>query len=216
LFNKENAARFDRNTKTNFAPVYPVIAKQILNKTGIMEGKCIDLGSGPGPLAMAIAKITSLSILSLDLSPAMTEIAMENFRDEGLDNQISSITGNVQAIPLSEESVDLVISRGSMFFWEDKTAAFLEINRILRPGGWAYVGGGFGTPELAAMINSKLSEKNRRNRSDRHKRGRGDHNPDNYHQALSNAKVWCYDLQKDESGFWITFQKPDIKIVDVN
>ncbi|WP_198003839.1 hypothetical protein [Methanocaldococcus sp. FS406-22] len=53
-----NYKDFDEIVRNVFAPVYPVIAKQIVDRTGIKEGICIDLGTGTGALARAIAKIT--------------------------------------------------------------------------------------------------------------------------------------------------------------
>ena len=191
--------------KTSFAPIYPVIAGQILEGTGICKGLCVDAGSGPGSLAIAIARISDLSVWSLDLSPHMTEIATENIREAGLSDRIRTINGDVQSLPFDDGSVDLVVSRGSVMFWKDKTAAFSEINRVLRPEGQAYIGGGFGTKELAEKIKRNPGE-GRRGKGQRHGPPR-DLNPENYHSALAAAGIRNYDLRRDDSGFWINIRK---------
>ncbi|MBP2134033.1 ubiquinone/menaquinone biosynthesis C-methylase UbiE [Methanomicrobium sp. W14] len=211
MFDKEAAEKFDRIAKTDYEMVYPVIAGQIVEKTGLNEGLCVDLGSGPGSLAIAVARKTFFSVLSFDLSSSMSAVAMKNIIEAGLSDRVFAVTGNVEVIPFPDDSFDLAVSRGSMFFWKDKTAAFSEINRILRPGGWAYIGGGFGTPELAAAVKSKPGEIKRRREFKGKTEGRkfppGDHNPESYHKALACAGISDYSLKKDSSGFWITFRK---------
>ena len=46
-------------------------------------------------------------------------------------------------MPLEDGSVNFLVSRGSIPFWEDHVAAFREIFRVLSPGGAALVGCGF-------------------------------------------------------------------------
>jgi ubiquinone/menaquinone biosynthesis C-methylase UbiE len=69
---------------------------------------------------------------------------------------VAFISGDVAALPVEDASQDLVISRDSVFFWEDLPLAFTEILRVLRPGGHAYVGGGFGSAELAERIVAEM------------------------------------------------------------
>jgi ubiquinone/menaquinone biosynthesis C-methylase UbiE len=63
--------------------------------------------------------------------------------------------------------MNVKIKAGSVFFREDRPAAFEEIYRILRPGGVAYCGGGFGSKETkgktASVINtsSEITEEER-------------------------------------------------------
>ncbi len=152
MIQQTNPVKFNRVAKTAFAPIYPYLAEQIKNKFGITEGVCVDLGSGPGSLAIAIAKITNLRVFSLDLQAEMSDIARQNFAEEGLEKRIEAVTANVQNMPFADNSADLVISRGSIFFWDDKTAAFREINRILKAGGVAYIGGGMGNEQIRAQV----------------------------------------------------------------
>ena len=41
-----------------FAPIYPYLAEQMVEKYGITSGMCVDVGSGPGSLAIALARVT--------------------------------------------------------------------------------------------------------------------------------------------------------------
>lgn len=55
-------------------------------------------------------------------------------------------------MPFPDNSVDLVVSRGSIFFWDDPVKGLQEVYRALRPGGKAMIGGGAGSgyPKEAA------------------------------------------------------------------
>ena len=49
-----NAKQYDEFTRTTFARIYPLIATQILERTEITKGTCLDVGSGPAPLAIVL------------------------------------------------------------------------------------------------------------------------------------------------------------------
>jgi SAM-dependent methyltransferase len=46
-------------------------------------------------------------------------------------------------------SVDFLVSRESIFFWDDPVKGLKEIRRVLRPGGTACIGGGAGSGHIA-------------------------------------------------------------------
>ncbi|CVK31236.1 Methyltransferase type 11 (fragment) [Methanoculleus bourgensis] len=97
---REGAQRMDRIAKTAFAPVYPVIAEQILDRCGISRGRCLDVGSGPGSLGIALARASDLAVTLLDSSPDMLAAAEGNIREAGLSGRFSLLRGDVHAIPL--------------------------------------------------------------------------------------------------------------------
>jgi ubiquinone/menaquinone biosynthesis C-methylase UbiE len=154
---RTDPAKFNIIARTAFAPIYPYIAEQIMNKFGITEGVCVDAGSGPGSLAIALARITDLKIFSLDIQPEMTALATANIAEAGLQSRVAAVTADVCAMPFADNSVDLLISRGSLFFWDDRAAAFSEIKRILKPGGVAFVGGGMGSEQIRAQVMQTLA-----------------------------------------------------------
>ena len=59
---------FDKIVREVFAPVYPVIARKIIEMAGIKEGICIDIGTGTEALAISIARMTNLKVYALDVS----------------------------------------------------------------------------------------------------------------------------------------------------
>ena len=113
---------FEKISKLAFAPIYPYLAQCIKKKFGISEGICVDVGSGPGSLAIALARITNLHVYSLDIQEKMTEVALRNIAEAGLSSRVRAVTADVCKMPFDDDSVDLVVSRGSLPFWEDRSA----------------------------------------------------------------------------------------------
>ncbi len=140
--------RMDITARLAFRKVYPFLARHIISKYGVTEGWCLDAGSGPGSLAIALAGITDLKIISLDIEPEMTEIAAANIAEAGFGRRILPVTSDVHNIPFQDCHFDLIVSRGSIFFWDDRPGALRELYRVLRPGGAIYCGGGMGSEEI--------------------------------------------------------------------
>ncbi len=204
----EDAERYDQLTRTTYAQIYPVIAEQILERTRISRGICVDIGSGPGPLSIALALKSDLHMIALDTSPKMQNLLWKNIRLRNLTERICPITGGVHTIPLQDGSCDLVVSRGSYHFWSDLPDAFTEIHRILKDGGIAYVGGGYGSAEIRDAINLKKKEENPDQDSVitpgmRFRK----YGPGEIEDAIRAAIIGDYRIINDESGFWIIFSR---------
>ena len=201
-----NPAEFDQIAREVFAPVYPVIADQIKNKTCITKGICLDIGGGSGYLGIALAKVTELHVYLFDKSPEMLEIAARTIAASGLDSKIQTLPGDVRNIPFDDQSIDLVVSRGSIFFWENRPKAFKEIYRVLSPGGCAYIGGGFGTPELQKQITEKML-KNNKDWLEMVKRNTGKHNEETFKEELCSAGIPRFEIIRNEKGLWIFIRR---------
>ncbi|GBC59487.1 SAM-dependent methyltransferase [Desulfonema ishimotonii] len=207
---KINVQEFDTIAREIFAPVYPVIARQIIDRTGITKGICLDIGSGGGYLGLALARETDLFFRFLDESPEMLEIAQKNIADNDLTGRAETLQGNVEAIPLPDESVNLAISRGSVFFWEDRAKAFREIYRVLAPSGYAYIGGGFGSAKLLAEISETMDAMDKGSGRWRKKvaRNLGPHAPGEFEAALQAAGIPDFEIShSEETGLWAIFRK---------
>jgi ubiquinone/menaquinone biosynthesis C-methylase UbiE len=202
--NKTNPLEYEWIAREIFAPIYPVIAEQILKETGIKWGKCVDIGTGPGFLGLAVAAISALKVCLLDISPEMIAYANQNIQERQMERQVYAIRGDVHRLPFPDQSTDLVISRGSIFFWDDLRKAMQEIYRVLAPGGTTFIGGGFGSNELKDQIEKKMAQKDERwaekatNRMKSFATG-------NYEQVLHELKI-PYKVKR-ESGFWIIIEK---------
>jgi SAM-dependent methyltransferase len=190
-----------------FAPLYPFYATRILARTGVCTGSCLDVGCGGGYLGLAVAEQSGLNLYLLDQSPAMLIKARENVLARSLSTPVEILEGRVQAIPLPDAAVDLVVSRGSIPFWDELPTAFREIFRVLRPGGHACVGGGMGTVEMRQAIFAEMRALDPDWRSGEH--SRIPHHPEGYYEdALQEAGITGFVVTRGETGSWVEFQKP--------
>ncbi len=189
------------------APMYRYYAARIREKTGITAGRCVDVGSHGGYLGLELARITELYMTFLDISAPALATARKNIADDGLAGRADTLEADVHRIPLAENSVELVISRGSIPFWDNIPMALQEIHRILAPGGQAYVGVGRGTPEVKAQIaalakNQRGADANRCFRGPAKKR-----TLKKFIEILKDAGLRRFQLEQGEAGRWIHLWK---------
>ena len=200
-----DAQSYEKTVREVFAPVYPVIAKQIIRRAGITNGLCLDVGAGTGHLGIEIAKITDLRVFLLDNSKDMLSIAQQNINNGGLGSRVKTLRSDVRSIPVEDGSIDLIVSRGSLFFWEDKKRAFGEIYRVLVPGGIAYVGGGFGTEELKRKIDIEMQKRDRYWRENMVKKVNNT-NLD-YQDLMKAIGITDFWMIKNRANMWIVIRK---------
>lgn len=96
----------------------------------------VDLGSGAGNdafVARAIVGDTG-SVIGIDMTPEMIDKARDNAAKLGFDN-VEFRLGDIEAIPVDDASVDVVVSNCVMNLVPDKQKAFSETFRILKPYG---------------------------------------------------------------------------------
>lgn len=104
---------------------------------GLAEGETVlDLGSGAGnDLFVARSQVGETGHLTgIDFVQEMTEKAERNRRKLGYDN-MRFVTGDIDDMPLDSDSFDVVLSNCVLNLVPDKSTAFAEMYRVLRPGG---------------------------------------------------------------------------------
>lgn len=99
--------------------------------------RVLEVGCGPGHLAIMLAVRHGLDVTGLDLDPAMIERARANAALTTTSDARGPtfVVGDVAALPFADGSFDLVVSTLSMHHWTDPTAGLTEIGRVLRPDG---------------------------------------------------------------------------------
>ncbi len=145
-FTAEAAQRMIRVCQGLLAPVYAPLADQIVADYGLdkMEsGIGVDMGGGPGALIFELAARTKLHWVNADINPHAFSWFFAEAERRDVGNQVSAIFSDGQAMPFRDNYADVVVSRGTYHFIDDKQRAFAEIYRVLKPGGVAYVGRGF-------------------------------------------------------------------------
>ena len=96
----------------------------------------LDLGSGGGIDVLLSAKRVGPTgkLYGLDMTDEMLALARENQQKGGATN-VEFLKGNIEAIPLPDQSVDVIISNCVINLSADKDAVLREAFRVLKPGG---------------------------------------------------------------------------------
>lgn len=206
---RARAANYDETACGVNAPIYAYYAGKIKTQTGIFTGVCLDAGSGGGYLGLALAKITDLDFIFLDISAEMLKLADRHIAADGLGGRAKTLLADVHRMPLADASIDLVISRGSIPFWKDPATALKEIYRVLAPGGKAYVGGGRGTPEIQRQIAAKRKEMGLAPSGSRKRKGGPPERMAgrDYDAVMQQAGIRSYEIQRGDDGMWIRMWK---------
>jgi arsenite methyltransferase len=96
----------------------------------------LDLGSGGGIDVLLSARRVGPTgfAYGLDMTDAMLELARKNAAEAGATN-VEFLKGNIAAIPLPDNSIDIVISNCVINLAPDKAPVLQEAFRVLKPGG---------------------------------------------------------------------------------
>jgi ubiquinone/menaquinone biosynthesis C-methylase UbiE len=115
---------------------------------GVSHGLGLDLGTGPGTVAVEIARQQpGLQMVGLDLAAHMVERAQTQALRAGLDGRGIWPQADAHYLPFADDSLDLVVSSFALHHWNDPLHIFNEIARVLRrpepdkgkPGGRYYI-----------------------------------------------------------------------------
>ena len=208
-----NFSKEEGEMKEIFKKIYPLLAKQIIEDYQIKNGRCVEIGSGDGRLGLELAKQTALQFYMVDINGDVLAKARANVPcsgipqsracSTGLSDRISLIQANVERLPFVDEFADMIVSRGSIFFWNDKPRGLREIYRILKISGVAFVGGG-----LSRYISEQEREEFIRARTvglkDEQSRKEWERlrSPEYFRQILRQAGISSFKLILDPPGIW--------------
>lgn len=92
----------------------------------------VDLGSGDGNLALWLAR-SGAAVTAIEPSERLLALAAQ--RCAAADLTITPVVGQAEAMPLADDSADLIASNFAVIFSEAPEQAISEVLRVLRPGG---------------------------------------------------------------------------------
>jgi SAM-dependent methyltransferase len=96
----------------------------------------LDLGSGAGlDVFLSARRVGSAGkVYGLDMTDEMLDLARRNQAESDITN-VEFVKGDIENIPLPDDSVDVIISNCVINLSPDKPRVFHESNRVLAPGG---------------------------------------------------------------------------------
>lgn len=216
IYTRKDALRMERVAKTILNPVYGPLAEQIVSDFQLSEkeGIGIDLGSGPGNLIIELCKRTQkMHWINADINPHFFPLFFKDAKKAKVGHRVSAIFADAQALPLRDDYADIVVSRGSFQFWEDKQLAFSEIYRVLKPGGVAFIGRGFSKNlpvQTARKVRTEQSKKAKKPKYDL------DKTESELRGIMEALEIKEYRIRRPKPqgnvevnyGIWVEFHKP--------
>jgi arsenite methyltransferase len=125
----------------------------------LKEGEVVlDLGAGGGIdcFLAAIAVGRTGKAIGVDMTPEMLHCARDNARKGGYDN-VEFRLGEIENLPVADNTIDVVISNCVINLSPDKTRVFEEAYRVLKPGGRLMVSDMVLTRELPEDVKNSLA-----------------------------------------------------------
>lgn len=205
---EEKEMSYDEIAEQIYYPVFPELADLILEKTKIKEGKLLDVGCGGGHVGFAVMdKGNFESCTFVDIKEETKQQVMDRSVKRGYERKVSHVVSSVEELPFESESFDLAVSRGSMPFWENQLKAFGEIFRVIKKGGYAFIGCGLGSNEIRAKIKAKMQELGYYKNIQRVKENSKALTNEEYIEFFKDKPCQLEIIDDDEHGRWFIIKK---------
>lgn len=124
----------------------------------LKEGETVlDLGSGAGIDCFLASKKVGKNgrVIGVDMTPEMVERANKNAKESNIDN-VEFRYGEIENLPVTDDSVDVIISNCVINLSPDKDRVFKEAMRVLKPGGRMIVSDIVTLRELPEVIRKSI------------------------------------------------------------
>lgn len=110
--------------------------RELVNRLSVHQPATIlDVATGTGGVAIALANATPARITGVDISDAMLGRGRQRVQEAGLAGRISLEQSRAEALPFQPRSFDAVSFTYLLRYVEDPAATLAELSRVLRPGG---------------------------------------------------------------------------------
>jgi ubiquinone/menaquinone biosynthesis C-methylase UbiE len=184
--------------------IYSFLASHIMEIYRRTSGSVLELGPFSGGISFELAGLyPGFKLTIADESPVILDYIQEEIASRGLSGKIETTKTDLDHLAFDDAQFDLVLFRGVFFFLDEKTNLLQEIYRILKEGGTAFVGGGYGKDAPAELIEEIADES--RELNDR--LGRKRFSREELEKIITEANLGDTCRIEEEGGVWIIIEK---------
>jgi len=184
-------------------PVYPYLAKQIGEIYGRQDGNILEIGPFCRVIFTLQEKNIGSSFLIGTFPPGMGNFFREEVKKRNLEDKIEVIETDPTLTGIEENKIDLAIFRGAFFFPSLFEVHFSGIDRILRTGGIAFIGGGFGKLTPVTVI----QDIGKRSRELNLRMGKIEISEEKLRQEIQKSDIRAKFEIISEGGLWVVMKK---------
>ncbi|TIY11786.1 MAG: class I SAM-dependent methyltransferase, partial [Mesorhizobium sp.] len=119
------------------SPGGPKKVAHMLEGIDLSGHRVLDIGSGLGGIDVLLAaKYGAATVIGIDVEPQLIKSARDLAARKGLAERVMFQLVTPGKLPFADATFDLVFSRDAMLHIADKPASYVEVLRVLKPGGW--------------------------------------------------------------------------------
>jgi len=109
-------------------------ARFVAAAAGGLEAPALDVGTGKGLLAIALARL-GLDVVSVDVNEEDSELAVLLAREAGLSDRIRFLLEDARALPFADASFGCALMMDVLHHLDDAAPVLREMARVVRPHG---------------------------------------------------------------------------------
>jgi hypothetical protein len=184
-------------------PVFPHLASHIGEMYGRRDGAVLDVGPFAGTVFELRKKGVGDSFRIASFPEDMTAVFGQEVLARGLGDRVDVVGTDPSLTAVNDDSVDLLVFRGALFFPSLFHTDLSVMYRVLRKGGVGFVGGGFGkyTPDsIIAAIGAESRDLNLR-------LGKIGTDAEGIWRTVRGSAVESHMEVISEGGLWVIIRK---------
>lgn len=184
-------------------PIRPYLAREIEELYGRRDGHILEIGPFSGLIFALVQKDVGQSFSIAAFPRAVISLYQQEARKLGLESRVRIIESNSSLMNIADESVDLSIFRGALFFPALFHVDFKAIHRVLKTAGIAFVGGGFGKYTPAEIISPIRKRSEQLNDA----LGRVRITVEGVREQLRSSRLEANSEISTDGGLWVVMRK---------
>jgi ubiquinone/menaquinone biosynthesis C-methylase UbiE len=192
-----------------WSKIYPYLSVQVMRCYGRENGEALELGPFSGGISMELARLhpgLNLTIAAQDRD--VVDYLRKEMEEAGLHHKIALKWSALENLCFADGRFDLVVFRGAYFFLDEEGRMLREIYRVLKEGGLAFIGGGYGKDTPQPLID-EIADKSR-DLNDR--LGRKRVTEEELKIMVNKAGLTSQAGVEKEGGLWLLIRKQTTRL----